>query len=85
MTEATKRTVLAEYGFAWSDRSRFEIDHLIPLEAGGANVLANLWPEPIDAAHEKDHAEGRLHARICSGVLAPAEGQKRFAADWTKE
>jgi 5-methylcytosine-specific restriction endonuclease McrA len=23
----------------------FEVDHLIPLELGGDNVIANLWPE----------------------------------------
>src|SRR6266568_858009 len=34
-----------------------EVDHLIPLELGGADTKANLWPQPYEprpGAHEKD-------------------------------
>ena len=34
----------------------YEFDHLIPLCAGGANDIGNLWPQPIAEAHQKDLA-----------------------------
>src|SRR4249920_1594275 len=50
MTTPIKRTQLVAYG----DRgplSSYELDHLIPLELGGAPAsVANLWPEPWQGA-----------------------------------
>jgi hypothetical protein len=45
----TKELVFIEYrklGFSLSgERSRYKVDHFIPLCAGGSNDLANLWPQ----------------------------------------
>ena len=41
-----------------------EIDHLIPLELGGSNDIANLFPEPgfgTASYRVKDQLENRLH------------------------
>jgi 5-methylcytosine-specific restriction endonuclease McrA len=41
-----------------------EVDHLIPLELGGSNRAANLWPQRYDggwSARDKDRLESRLH------------------------
>jgi hypothetical protein len=46
-----------------------ELDHLIPLELGGSNDAANLWPQPLGEAAHKDRLERRLHALVCSGEL----------------
>src|SRR5260221_530917 len=40
-----KTQVFAEYSITQHTPGQFEIDHLIPLELGGSNALANLWPE----------------------------------------
>jgi hypothetical protein len=32
-------------------RGAYEVDHLIPLELGGDNVIANLWPEAAERHH----------------------------------
>jgi hypothetical protein len=64
----------------------FEIDHLISLELGGADVAENLWPESYDTtpwnAHTKDKLEDRLHALVCAGKLPIEQAQREIAADW---
>ena len=61
-----------------------ELDHLIPLELGGApSNVKNLWPEPAPSYHDKDKTENALHKRVCSGDLSLAVAQRRIARDWT--
>ncbi len=48
-----------------------EIDHIVPLELGGANEIANLFPEPGSRNanyHVKDELENRLHDLVCAGT-----------------
>jgi hypothetical protein len=42
-----KAKIYREYGID-KTASHFEVDHLISLELGGADVAANLWPESYD-------------------------------------
>jgi hypothetical protein len=42
----------------------FEVDHLISLELGGADVAANLWPERYDTAPWNVHMKDRLEDRL---------------------
>ena len=49
VTEEMERQVLSEYSIPWTRRSEFKIDHLIPKELGGADDLANLWPQSLSA------------------------------------
>jgi hypothetical protein len=79
----TKNAVASEYGL--SSRSGYEIDHLIPLELGGANTTANLWPEPYNSpygATQKDGLEDWLHEQVCNGGLALAAAQQHIAENW---
>lgn len=83
VSESTKDAVAAEYGL--SSRSGYEIDHLIPLEIGGSNSVANLWPEPYDSSYgaiEKDGLEDWLHEQVCDGSLALAAAQHEIAQNW---
>lgn len=62
-----------------------QLDHLIPVEIGGATSVKNLWPQPtrgVTAAHAKDVLENRVHKAVCSGKLALPDAQARIAADW---
>src|SRR5262249_39654541 len=43
--ESVKQSVYAEYGIASHIPRSYEVDHLVPLELGGNNTVANLWPE----------------------------------------
>jgi hypothetical protein len=78
--------VYAAYGVPYPEPAgTYELDHLIPLELGGDNSDANLWPEPASPApgfHQKDGLENRMHALVCSGQLALGEAQQEIASDW---
>jgi hypothetical protein len=80
------KLAFAEYGYRFPQaRGAFEVDHLIPLELGGDNTIANLWAEPASPKpgfHEKDHVENYLHKQVCSGAMTLEEAQKAIATDW---
>jgi hypothetical protein len=85
VSEALKEAVYRAYGIRQHSRSSYEIDHLVPLEAGGSNVRANLFPEaatPTPGFHQKDRLENWAHAGICDGSLALRSTQRRIAANW---
>lgn len=67
-------------------QGHFEIDHLIPLGIGGADVAENLWPESYDTqqwnAAVKDKLEDRLHQLVCAGRVSIEEAQHEIATDW---
>jgi hypothetical protein len=81
-----KRQVYAEYGLSYPQASgAYEADHLIPLELGGSNDIANLFPEaanPPPGFHEKDLVENYLHNQVCEGKVSLAAAQQQIATDW---
>lgn len=92
LTDQTKRQLLAAYGIPASETSKYELDHLIPLDAGGASDLRNLWPQPNTLVHQtpstyvhndKDALEADAQAAICTGTAQLTSLQKAFATDWT--
>jgi hypothetical protein len=74
----TKHAVYVEYGITRSAQRKYVIDHLVPLEVGGANDIKNLWPEPKADAKTKDKLEGQMHTAVCTGTIALADAQARF-------
>ncbi|HWK16904.1 MAG TPA: hypothetical protein VNR66_05570 [Solirubrobacteraceae bacterium] len=80
--EALKRTVYADYGTEPSVPGSYEVDHLVPLELGGSNEIANLWPEIAPGYHEKDQVENELHDAVCAGHIGLASVQRAIARDW---
>lgn len=85
VTEATKRVVCAAYGIRY-DGQVYEVDHLIPLALGGANLAENLFPMPWEGdynAHQKDRLEVRMYARFLRGEVALEAAQADFRGDWT--
>ena len=83
-----KNAVYREYGITSHRPGEYEVDHLISLELGGSNDIANLWPQsyvtsPLNA-HAKDKLENRLHALVCSGRITIEAAQKAIANDWTQ-
>jgi hypothetical protein len=80
------RQAFSEYGTSYPQpRGAYEVDHLIPLELGGDNTIANLWPESAEPApgfHQKDEVENFLHRQVCSGTMSLTEAQRQIATDW---
>ena len=85
--ESEKAAVYAEYGITSHTTGQYEVDHLISLEIGGSNEIANLWPEaasPAPGFHQKDVLENNLHAAVCNGSLGLSDAQHEIATDWLK-
>jgi hypothetical protein len=80
-----KSQAYAEYGIYHHSSGQYEVDHLIPLELGGSNDIANLWPEaanPKPGFHEKDKVENYLHDQVCSGTMSLKDAQTEIATNW---
>jgi hypothetical protein len=86
VTSAQYHAVYGEYGIRYPEPfGTYELDHLIPLELGGDNVNANLWPEPASPTpgfHQKDDLENALHDLVCAGSLSLAAAQHDIASNW---
>jgi hypothetical protein len=84
--QSEKYEVEREYGLQPARYGRtLEIDHIVPLEIGGSNDIANLYPEQADARpgyHVKDRLENRLHALVCAGQIGLRSAQERIADNW---
>lgn len=80
-----KSLVYHEYGITSHKPGEYEVDHLISLELGGSNDIANLWPEsaePRPGYHEKDKVENYLHRQVCNGAISLQEAQQKIASNW---
>lgn len=94
-SEAQKHAAYAWYGIRKpqhnSEENQIcELDHLVPLELGGADGLGNIWPQcgPSEVAlHEryfklKDRVENYLEDEVKAGRMPLAEAQTGIARDW---
>jgi len=84
VTEAKKREIARRYGLKRTDikpRGKgpcCEFDHLIPRELGGADDVANLWPQSWREASQKDVDENRLHRAVCAGEISLETAQQQM-------
>jgi hypothetical protein len=84
--ESVKFAVESEYGIPPGHYGRtLEIDHIISLELGGSNDIANLFPERA-AAHPgyvvKDRLENAAHDWVCAGRMPLRVVQTAIASNW---
>lgn len=86
VSASLKKKVYQEYGISYPQKTgTYEADHLIPLELGGNNDIANLFPEaanPTPGFHEKDLVENYLHQEVCANKINLAAAQQQIATDW---
>ena len=84
--ESEKFDVEREYGMQPSHYGRaLEIDHIISLELGGSNDIANLFPEraaPHLGYQVKDRLENAAHDWVCSGRISLHLAQRSIATNW---
>jgi hypothetical protein len=86
VTEEMERKVFSRYHIPWRRRPEFKVDHLIPLELGGADTVENLWPQSLYVrpynALRKDLLTQCLLARIAAGKMNLAQAQEEISQDW---
>jgi hypothetical protein len=89
--DSEKHQVEIEYGLtAKSYGSTLEIDHIVSLELGGSNDIANLYPEKAVLAghapgfHIKDKLENAAHKAVCAGTISLRSAQQQIASNWEK-
>ena len=85
--QSVKSAVEVEYGMTPKLYGKtLEIDHIISLELGGSNDIANLYPEQRDVAPGyivKDALENRLHDVVCTDhTMTLRAAQKAIAKNW---
>jgi hypothetical protein len=65
----------------------YKVDHLVPVQIGGSNAVANLWPQRYAApwgVRAKDRLDVKLRTLVCSGQLSLASARQQEAANWIK-
>jgi hypothetical protein len=80
-----KNAVYKEYGITRHASYSYEVDHIVSLELGGSNNIANLYPEAYanpNGARVKDRLENAMHAAVCGGTLALKTAQAEIASNW---
>lgn len=84
--QSEKFQVESEYGMTPTYYGySIEIDHIVPLELGGSNNIANLFPEPGSGKanyHVKDDLENKLHDLVCAGAMSLRAAQAGIATNW---
>jgi hypothetical protein len=96
-TEHEKYQTYKWYGISHPPNNRgasqyCELDHLVPLEFGGADTLDNIWPQcgpskvDLDERYfkKKDKVENFLARQVKEGKISLADAQKGIATDWTQ-
>ena len=81
-----EQKVFARYRLPWSRRAAYKIDHLIPLELGGADTIDNLWPQRLRARpygpDRKELLAEVLLQRIARKQMTLPQAQEQIAHDW---
>jgi hypothetical protein len=82
-----KKTMYSAYHV--SQNSSCELDHLVPLEMGGADSLDNIWPQCGKAPNGKNYKEIKdvVETYLAIQVLMGMDidmARKGIASDWTQ-
>lgn len=96
-SEAAKHDAYKWYGIPIPENNEgatqvCELDHLVPLELGGADSMDNIWPQcgPDSVTlneryfKQKDQVEFYLADEVKAGKMDQAEAQRKIAADYTQ-
>lgn len=77
------KAISAEYGLVFNP-VKYDMDYLVPLELGGANTSANIWPVATSGVgfHQKEQLNSRLRDLVCHGTLTLNYVQTTLETDW---
>lgn len=82
---AEQTAVYDEYGYtAASQQRKFVLDYLVPLDLGGANDEANIWPAALRGTgfYEKVQTDHILRDLVCRRLISLAQAQRELERNW---
>ena len=86
VTLKMEQKVFARYRLPWPRRAEFKIDHLIPVELGGADTTDNLWPQSVRTkpygADRKELLTEVLLERVAKQQITLEQAQELIRKDW---
>ena len=86
VTLKMEQKVFARYRLPWPRRAEFKIDHLIPVELGGADTIDNLWPQSVRTkpygADRKELLTEVFLERIARKQITLEQAQELIRKDW---
>ena len=86
VSDVMREKVFARYKIPRIRQVQFKIDHLIPLELGGADSIENLWPQNLSVRpynpNRKQQLTLCLLVLISEGKITLAQAQKEMREDW---
>jgi hypothetical protein len=86
VTEEMERHIFDRYHIPWRRRMEFKVDHLIPVELGGADAVDNLWPQSLYTrpynALRKELLTQHLLTNIAAGKMTLTQAQQEVSEDW---
>lgn len=74
---STKSAIYRDYGIPAKCKSRYTIDHFIPLALGGSNEPENLWPEHKNVKATRQGLEEELYWALKKGTITQQEAIDR--------
>lgn len=82
-TNTVKKALMTKQGLSWDTRASYDLDHIVPLEVGGApKDKVNLMLQTKADSAAKDVFENKHHKLVCAGKMTLAQGQACFMKDW---
>jgi hypothetical protein len=85
VTDEIKQSMLRERNEPSENARLYELDHIIPLELGGApSSLSNLQLQPWPEAKEKDKVENCLKREVCADHLSLEIARFAIFTNWKK-
>jgi hypothetical protein len=85
-TNPIKKQLMTDAGIDLSRKGEFELDHIVPLELGGAprahENLALQLLKGVDGARRKDKLENKLNCMACAELILLEVAQYKIANDW---
>lgn len=81
-----EQKVFARYRLPWTRRAEFKLDHLIPVELGGADTVNNLWPQSLRmrpyGTDRKELLTEILLDHIARKRITLEQAQEQIRRDW---
>jgi hypothetical protein len=87
VAQSDQQAVFAAYNIPAASTKHYGLDFLVPLQLGGANTVANIWPASVSHGigfREKQVLNIRIHELVCRREIPLDQAQRQISTDWVK-